>query len=244
MRALTLDSTLGSAHATLAVVRENYDWDWVGAEQEFQHAIALDPNYATAHQWYAEFLSSLGRFESALVEAERAVTLDPLSRVISADKAGVLMRGGKYDEAIAELRRTLDVDPGFMPAHNVLGWAYLVKRRYTEAVAQLDTTVRLSGGRTGMGRLAYAYGHLGQRERTLQIIGELSERSRHEYVTPFSLAVAYLGADNKDRAIASLERGAQMRDPNVVSLLLTDPVLDPLRSDPRFGRLLLRIGLK
>jgi tetratricopeptide (TPR) repeat protein len=243
MRALALDSTLGYAHATLGVVRETYEWDWNGAEQEFRRAIALDPSYATAHQWYAEYLSSLGRLEEALAEAERAVTLDPLSRIIRVDKADVLLGSRRYDEAIAELRETLALDPDFVQAHIILGQTYLAKGMLAEAVTELETVARLSGRHAGLGRLACAYALSGQRDKARELIRELTERSRHEYVSPYHFAIAYACLGDKEQALAWLERMADTREPSVPSLG-TDPYWDPLRSDPRFTRLLKRVGLQ
>ena len=242
LRALALDSTLAYAHATLGVVRGLYEWDWRGAERDFRRAITLDPSYATAHQWYAEYLSSLGRHQEALAEAERAATLDPLSRVISVDKAGVLIRARRYDEAVTELRSTLDFDPSFPPAHNYLAWAYLVKKMHVEAVAEAETAVRMGGRSFGMGRLAYAYALSGQRDSALQVIRQLTDRLRHENVASFQFALAYLGLGETDQAFAWLEKSAEMREPSLV-LSILDPLFDSLRGDPRFTRLLIKMGL-
>jgi serine/threonine protein kinase/tetratricopeptide (TPR) repeat protein len=244
LRALALDSTLGYAYATLGVVQEAYEWDWRGAERDFRRAITLDPNYATAHQWYAEYLSSLGRHREAHAEADRSVTLDPLSSVIRVDKAGVLIRGRRYDEAIAELRATLDMDPSFVPAHNYLGWAYLAKGMLAEAVAQQDTTVRMTGRTFGMGRLACAYALSGQRDSALRVLRELTDRSQREYVASFQFALAYLGLGDRDQALDWLEKSAELHEPSLFFSIRTDPLFDSLRADPRFQRLLVRMGLK
>jgi serine/threonine protein kinase len=244
MRALALDSTLGSVHTTLGAIRQSYEWDWNGAEQSFRRAIALDPSYATAHQWYGEYLSSLGRHQEALAEADSAVALDPLSSVIRTDKGGDLVRARRYDAAIAELRATIDVDPSFVPGHNYLGWAYLAKGMRAAAVAELDTTVRLSGRGLGMGRLAFAYAASGKRDSALRIIRELTDRSRHEYVASFQFALAYAGLGDRERALAWLEKSAELREPFLVSSILTEPLFDSLRSDPRFAQLRTRMGLK
>jgi tetratricopeptide (TPR) repeat protein len=242
-RALALDSTLGNAHAALAIVREKYEWDWRGAERELQRAIALDPGYATAHQWYAEYLSLVGRVEEALAEADRAVALDPLSPIIRVDRASALIRGRRYDAAIDELRRTIQTDPDFGPAHNILGWAYLANGMMAEAVTELRTALRITEGRNGMGRLAQAYGLTGQLDSALAVIGRLAERSRREYVPPYTIALGYAGLGDVDRALDWLERSAEVRDSNIALYLLTDPLLDRLRPDPRFKRLLRRVGL-
>jgi serine/threonine protein kinase/tetratricopeptide (TPR) repeat protein len=244
VRALALDSTLGSAHTTLGAIRQSYEWDWSGAEQSFRRAIALDPRYATAHQWYGEYLSSLGRHQEALAEADSAVALDPLSSIIRTDKGGDLIRGRRYDAAIAELRTTIDVDPSFVPGHNYLGWAYLAKGMRAAAVAELDTTVRLSGRGLGMGRLAFAYAASGKRDSALRIIRELTDRSRHEYVASFQFALAYAGLGDREQALAWLEKSAELREPFLVSSILTEPLFDSLRSDPRFAQLRIRMGLK
>jgi tetratricopeptide (TPR) repeat protein len=242
-RALALDSTLGYAHATLGLIQQS-EWDWRGAEQSFRRAIAIDPSYATAHQWYAEYLSALGRHREALAEADTAVALDPLSSIIRTDKGGDLVRARRYDAAIAVLRAAIDVDPGFAALHNYLGWAYSAKGMYAEAVAESDTTARLSRRRLGMGRLAYTYALSGKRDSALQIIRELSDRSRHEYVPSFQFVMAYTGLGDRVQAFRWLNKAVDMREPFPGSAMLTDPLLDSLRSDPQYGRLLARMGLK
>ena len=111
LKALQLDDTLAEAHSSLALIAENYDYDWQTAEKEFKRAIQLDPGYATAHQWYAEYLSWMGRFEEALVESEKARQLDPLSMIIAADHANILYYARQYDRALAQSRAVLDMDP-------------------------------------------------------------------------------------------------------------------------------------
>jgi TolB-like protein/Tfp pilus assembly protein PilF len=243
LRALALDSTLGSAHAALALVREQYEWDWAGAEREFRRAIALEPGYATAHQWYAEYLSAMGKGNQAMVEADRAVALDPLSPVIRVDRAGALIRSRHYDEAIAQLRGTLELVPEFLPTRNFLGWAYLAKGMTAEALPELEAAVQLSGGRYARGRLAHAYALAGRRDTALALLGHQRELYEREYASPYSMVLGYTGLDDHQRALEWLERAADQHDPNIALNLLTDPLLDRLRPNPRFKGLLRRMGL-
>jgi TolB-like protein len=244
LRALALDSTLGNAHATLGVVRAEYEYDWLEAERELRRAIALDSGYATAHQWYAEFLSSMGgRDAEARREAGRAVALDPLSSIVQVDQAVTLARGRHLDEAIDVLRRVLETNPGFLHAHNTLGWVYAGAGRLQEAAAELETAVRASNGRSGYGRLAWVYGRLGRTDSALAITRSLIERFRREQVFPYAVALGYAGVGDRDRALDWLERAADAHDPNIALFLGTDPLLDSLRGEPRFQRLLRRIGL-
>jgi TolB-like protein/Flp pilus assembly protein TadD len=243
LRALALDSTLGQAVAVLARVRMEYDWDWRGAEGEYRRALALAPSYPTGHELYAIYLSLLGRHEEALAEIERARALDPLSRIIGSMKGVLLDLSRRHDEAIAQFRRTLELDPDFAHAHLGLGLAYLTKGMRAEGIAELETAVRLTGRRTYTGELAYAYAASGQRGRALALARELEDRSRREYVSPVTVALAYTGLGDKDGAFRWLERAADLRDPGVL-VLRVEPLFDPLRSDPRFTRLLTRVGLQ
>jgi len=244
LRALALDSTLGNAHAALGVVREVYEYDWAGAERELRRAIALDPNYATGHQWYAEYLSTVGRDAEARGEAERAVALDPLSSIVRVDQALTLARGRHLDEAITVLRRVVETNPDFVVARNQLGWVYLGAGRLKEAVAELETAVRMSNGRSGTGRLAYAYGQTGRTDSALALTRVLSERYRRESVFPYGVAIGYAGMGDRERALEWLERAVDEHDPNVALYLRIDPLLDSLRDHPRFKRLLRRVGLE
>jgi eukaryotic-like serine/threonine-protein kinase len=242
LRALALDSTLGNAHATLGVVREMYAYDWAGAERELRRAVALAPAYATGHQWYAEYLSAVGRDAEARREAERAVALDPLSPIIRVDQALALARGGHLDEAIAVLQRVVEANPDFLAARNQLGWVFLCAGRLPEAVAQLEAAVRMSNRRSGAGRLAFAYGRLGRPDSALVLTRVLVERYRRESVFPYSVAIAYAGVGDRERALEWLTRAVDEHDPNIPLYLRIDPLLDSLRSDARFQRLLRRVG--
>jgi eukaryotic-like serine/threonine-protein kinase len=170
--------------------------------------------------------------------------------MINTSEGDVLYYSRRYDEAIAQLRRTLDLDPDFVPAHVTLGETYLAKAMYAEAVAELETVARLTGGRDWVDLLAYAYALAGQPDRAREIVRELTERSRREHRhsrccerTASTSAITSLALADTDQALASLERMADVHNP-VLVFLLPQPLLDPLRSDPRFTRLLKRVGLE
>src|SRR5437773_32374 len=141
IKALELDDTLGEAHTSLAYSLINYDWDWRSAEREYQRAIQLDPNYATAHQWYAECLSMLGRHSEAIAEIKKAHELDPLSLIINQGVGGKYLYARRYDEAMAQFQRTLELYPHFPPTHQRLGWCYAKKGMYDEAIAEMQKAV-------------------------------------------------------------------------------------------------------
>jgi tetratricopeptide (TPR) repeat protein len=243
LRALALDSTLGQAHAALGSVRANAEWDWKGAEREYRRAIALAPSYPTAHQWYAEYLNTIGSNTEALAEIERALAFDPLSRVIGVVKGRLLLASRRYDEGIAQLRRTLDLDPNFARAHFWLGQAYLAKGSRAEALTELEQAKRL--GQRAEGLLAYTYAVSGQRDRALALVRELIPRAEREYVSPYLVGIAFIGLSEKNLALKWLTRAADARDPVTgPANWLSDPLLDPLRSDPQFTQLLTRMGLK
>ena len=242
MTALEIDDTLAEARTSLAFVKERYEWDFTGAEKEFKRAIELNPNYATAHQWYGESLSSMGRHQEAIAENKRAQELDPLALIINVALGARFYLARQYDEAVRQLLKTLELDPNFPRVHFRLGLTYVQKGMYREAVAELQKTVELSGRDSiYVASLAYVYGMSGQKAEALKLLDELKQRSNREYVSPYYMAFAYVGLGEKDQAFAWLERACQERD-FWLRLLKVDPVWDSLRSDPRFADILRRIG--
>ncbi len=242
-KALELDDTLGEAHNALATVKADYDWDWPGAEREFRRATELNPGYATAHQWYGELLSELGRNEEALAEIKQAQQLDPLSLIINTVSGAILQRAGRVDLAIEQLRKTLEIDPNFAQAHWDLGDAYVRKGAFAEAIAEFQRAITLSPNITWYkGALGHAYARAGKSAEARKLLDELKEHSRRSYVSWWDFAAIYAGLGEKDQALASLEKAYEQRDNRMVELRV-DPLLDPLRSDPRFADLLRRIGL-
>jgi TolB-like protein/tetratricopeptide (TPR) repeat protein len=244
MRALEIDESLAEAHATLALVRTVFDWDWAGAEREFERAIDLSPSYATARCWYALHLMWMGRMDESLTEMEAARELDPLSLVIARNLAQICIFARRYDQAIDVLRRTLEMDPTFPVAHVLLGEAYAHKSMKDEAVAEFLKEKRLSEGFSpGVDtRIGSAYVRLGMRKEAEEVMRELAEHASKEYVKPSDLAEVLFSLGENDRAFECLEQAVEQRDKGVLGLRVY-PVYDDVRSDPRFAALLARMGL-
>jgi TolB-like protein/tetratricopeptide (TPR) repeat protein len=244
LKALAIAPALAEAHVSLAHIKGNYEWDWTGAEQEWHQAISLDPDYATAHQWYAvHYLTPTGRLEEARREARRAQQLDPLSPVFNAFVGATLLFSRRPDEAIEECRKTIDLYPEFGVGHWYLGRAYLQKGRRPEAVAELSEAVRLSGGSPLMlGTLASAHAAAGEARQARQIVDELVRLRRDHYASAVSLAVAHAALGDREEALRWLDEAAAERAFHLVYLTVW-PELDGLRAEPRFAAMVRRVGL-
>ena len=241
VKALELDDTLGEAHASLAYSLINYDWDWRNAEREYERAIQLNPNYATAHQWYAECLSILGHHSEAIAEIKRAQELDPLSLIINQGVGGKYLYARRYDEAMTQFQRTLELYPQFGPTHERLGWCYAQKHVYDEAIAEMQRAVELSGNSTQMiAALGYAYAAAGRRDTAQGIITELERRSKESYVDEYCVATIFAALGRKDEAFDSLNKACAERS-YWMPYIKTDFQLDNLRSDSRFDALVQRV---
>jgi TolB-like protein/DNA-binding winged helix-turn-helix (wHTH) protein/Flp pilus assembly protein TadD len=241
IKALELDNSLGEAHTSLAFCLDGFDWNFEDAGKEFQHAIDLNPSYATAHHWYAWHLSLFGRYDEAIAEMRKAESLDPLSLIINSDLAELLLIAHSYDESIRQSLKVIEMDPDFALAHNQLGQAYLQKKMHAQAVAELQKAVQLSGASpTCMANLARAYVASGKPGEAVKLLNDLKKRSNSTYSNAPEIAAIYAALGDKDLAMNWLEKGYEERfNPGV----LLRPGFDPLRSDPRFQDLLRRIGL-
>ncbi|MGH9752968.1 MAG: tetratricopeptide repeat protein, partial [Blastocatellia bacterium] len=181
-RALEIDDMLAEARTSLAFVRAWYDWDWPAAESEFHRALELNPNYATAHHWYALFLMAMERADEAIEEIKRAHEIDPLSLPINRDVGLVYHRARLYDRAIEQYLKTIELDPGFWSARQHLGWAYEQKAMYEEAIAEFNQAIASVGDRRKLrAELAHVYAVSGRREEAEKAIGKLKEQSTHPY---------------------------------------------------------------
>ena len=240
-KALELDDSLGEAHTSLAFCLGFFEWQWEAAEKQYLQAMALNPSYATAHQWYALQLTLLRRFDEAIVEIRKAESLDPLSLVIAADVADVLFAASRYEEAINQSRKLIEMDPNFAIGHFELGQALVQTKQYDLAITELEKAKELSGGDTTcLAILAYAYAASGKPEKAIELLNELQQRPNHHFSYASAEALIYASLNNKDRAMASLQQAYEDR---FDALALRSPAFDSLRSDPRFRALEQRIGL-
>src|SRR5713101_4933911 len=234
-KALEIDDTIAAAHTSLAYIEHRFDWDWRGAEKEFKRAIELNPNYATAHQWYAFFLATMGRMDEAIAEAKLAQQIDPLSLVMNAALGRVYHFARQYDRAIDQFRKTIEMDPNFASAHFDIAASYVEKRMYTEAIAEYQKVLAISGRNlTYLSELGWAHARAGNTLEAMKILNQLKEISRQSYVPPFAFAFIYIGLGDKDHAFTWLEKDYEQRD-NTMVFLKAEPIFDPLRSDPRFA---------
>src|SRR5213593_4427818 len=237
-KALELDDTLAEARTSLALAIWLYDFNSSQAIKEFQRAIELNPNYAIAHQQYGNnTLSALGRFDEAIVEGERAVELDPLSLVINTDLGSDYYYARRYDEAIAQLRKTLEMDPGFYIAHLVLGQVLDAKGARDAAIVECQKARALNDDPSVLGTLGRAYGLSGNKMEAEKILDQLKKLSNERYVSAYSFALVYLGLGKKEEALRWLEQSYQDRAGSDIGFIRVDPLLDPLRGDPRFEAL-------
>ncbi len=240
-RALALDSTLAEAHAALALIVQNHDWDWQAAEREFRQAIALNPNYATAHHWYAEHLMWRGRFDEALQESERALLLDPLSLIIAADNGAILYYARQYDRAIRRFRSVRAVDPTLSRAHLLVS-VYADHGMLDQALAEEERWRPVVPAPIHWSALAYIYGRNGRTEEARHAIQELARTSKGEPLQARVFAWSYAGLGDREQTLAWLEKAYAEHSGELVTLKVS-PAYDFLRTDPRFQQLLERVGL-
>lgn len=244
LKALQLDNSLAEAHTALALITENYDWDWQTAEKEYRLAIQLDPNYPTAHHWYAECLMWQGRFNEAFAESERARQLDPLSLIIATDHGAILHYSRQNSSAIQEFRTILVINPGLGRARALLLYSYLSDSQFDKALNDIDKWRRTDKS-PGMWVLqAYVYSRTGKLRQARELVAQFEKadvQHSHDPTWVPSEILAGLAVGDKDQAFAALQRAFLERS-NTLTGLKVDPIYDPLRSDPRFKDLLRRVG--
>jgi TolB-like protein/Flp pilus assembly protein TadD len=237
LKALSIEPNLGEAHAALARSRM-FDWDWEGAEESFKLALDLNPNYATARHLYAIYLRNMRRFDESLAESMKAEELDPTSASRKSTIGGTLYCARHYDEAIAELCQALELDSNNGVAHYYLGRVYVQKGMYEEATAEYERTISLFGERLELlAHLGHIYALSGRREDAQKVLSQLEQLSNKDYVPSYFKALIYIGFDEKEQAFNWLEKSYREYDLNLM-FLGVDPMLDSLREDARFKRLL------
>jgi len=244
MKALELNDSLPEAHNALAFAKHSFDWDWAGAEQVYQRAIALNPNFATARHWHGLYLGMLGRVDEALAEMRRAQRLNPLSIIIRTHLGLMLHCGRRYDEAIEQLWQTLEMEPDFAAAHYFLGWAYEQKGMYEETITHLQKALIVSPDSPDrVGALGHARAVFKTKGYARKALEELHKLAQRRFVSAYDFAIVYVGMGETDQAFQWLERACEERSFSMIMSLKADPRLDRLRPDPRFQHLLRRVGL-
>ncbi len=240
-RALEIDPTLAEAHASLALVATNYDWNWAEGEQQYLKAIALNPNYAVAHAWYGEYLAFMGQFDKGVAENARAQELDPLSPFIQSDAAKIFSLSRQYNRAMAQAKRVLELDPTFTRGHFELAGAYMWLGRGADAVTEIDSAHLANDDPWVIASRATAYAAAGRKGDARALFNRLLDMSARTYLSPQILGRAAIVAGERDQAFAWLNRMCDERAPGPIALNV-DPTFDPLRGDPRFDALLRRVG--
>jgi serine/threonine protein kinase/TolB-like protein/Tfp pilus assembly protein PilF len=241
LKALALDDKLAEAHASIGQIASYYDYDFATAEREYRRAVELNPNYPTAHQWLAEHLSSMRRFDEALVEIRRALDLDPFSMIMNRIYADILLDQRRFDEAIQQYQKTLELDPNLPIAHYFLARAYEGKGMYDQAVAEYSKTQELNKQPPEVTkRFQEIYARSGWKAYVQANLDQLLQSPPGAQLPPFVVATFYARLDRKDEAIKWLEKGYEERDFRMTLLNVTWE-LDGLRSDPRFKDLLQRM---
>ena len=242
-RSLELEPRMSEGRLALADVRRMLEWDWRGAERDYVEAIALNPSQENAHRGYATMLAALGRYTEALREIDRAVELDPLCLVVGTSAAFVRYLAGDYDGALAHCRRTTDIDPQYLPARRLVGAVYLQIGRTEDAVAVLDAAhAEASHDPVYAASLSSARALAGDAAGAALLVAAIPRLGATRYLSHYHLALAHVGIGEWDAAFAALEQAVVDSDPALVYLAV-EPRFEPIRSDPRYGRLLDLLGL-
>jgi eukaryotic-like serine/threonine-protein kinase len=244
LKALELDDSLSEVHVSLGFIKSDYTWDWSGAEKEFQRAIALNPNYATAHQWYGYALWRTGKFEESIAEHRRALELDPLSLPVNRNLGLAYYLARQYDLAIEQLRKTREMDPGFVLTREYISLAYLEKGMYKESMAICEEAAQpLSASPYAISALGYVYAVCGKNAEAQEVCDRLKRLSDQKYISSRFLASIYAGLGEKDQALDSLTAAYEDHSLQIGPGIIADPTYDSLRAERRFQDLLRRMGL-
>jgi tetratricopeptide (TPR) repeat protein len=242
LKALQLDNSLAEPHASLGMVYFYYEWNWSSAEHEFQRAVELNPNYVLAHSWYALNLGAMGRYDEALSHVRRAQELDSLSLEINTVVGRIYYFCRHYERSIDAYRKVIDLDPHYARAHTRLGMTLAAGGALEDAIHEFEESQRLSPCDPYVaGLLGYAHALSGSTRKARKLLEELSDPARR-YVPASSVALIWIGLRKPDQALEWLAKAYQGRSTDMV-YLKSEPLLDPVRSDPRFAALLLQMGL-
>jgi DNA-binding winged helix-turn-helix (wHTH) protein/Flp pilus assembly protein TadD len=243
LKALDFDDSLAEPHASLGMVYFYYEWKWPEAEREFQRAIALNSNYILGHSWYALNLGAMGRYDEAFEQVHCAQQLDPLSLEINTVVGRILYFSRQYDQSINAYRKAIDLNPYYARAHTRLGMAYAAIGAFGNAIREFEESQRLSGPDPNLeGLLGYAQARSGNTGKARRLLRDLIQHPRRGHVPAFSMALIWIGFGERDQALECLAKSYQDRSTDLV-YSKTEPLLDPVRSDPRFAALLQEMRL-
>ena len=237
LEALEMDNSLAEAHATLAFAHFYYDWNGTDAEKEFVTALQQDPNYAMAHSWHGFNLSVMGRYSEAIREEKLAQAADPLSAIIGTNAGWVYFLARQNEQAVRVLQKVIEIDPNFPRAHFRLGNVYEDEGDYNRAISEYENAVRLSEGDAYyQASLGHAFAMSGKIAGAKKILKHLEELSARKYIPPYAIALIYIGLSDKKRGLDWLEKASQDRSTSM-AYLKVDPVMNRLRTEPRFAAL-------
>lgn len=243
-KALEMDADLSEAHTSLAFIETYYDFDWLEAEREFKKSIELNPNYATAHHWYALLLSLKGEYDRAIEEIKRAQELDPLSIIINTNVGWIYYFARQYENAIDQFQKTLEMDPNFAVTHLRLGRTHIQKGSFEKGIEELQRAVSLSPESTEiLAALGHAYAVSGKNEEARKIIEDLNRLERNKYVSSYDKALIHIGLEEQEKAFEYLNK-AFLEKSSYLTYIKVDPKVDSLRSEPRFKELLGKMNLQ
>jgi tetratricopeptide (TPR) repeat protein len=241
-KALSLDKNLAEAHASLGEMLMWYYYDWTRAGSELDHALELNPSYATAHMWRATHNTAHGKFNEALTDVRRAVELDPLSMIILTESAKDLYLARRYDEAIDEYQKSFQVDPNFPIAHKGLAEVYVQKGMYDVAITEIEKAIALSKRSTFiLDDLGYIYARAGRKEDAIKVLEDLARLATDEYVPAYGRVLIHTALGDKEAALTWLEKAYEER--SFLVYLNVDPAFDTLRKEERFAAVLGRMSL-
>jgi tetratricopeptide (TPR) repeat protein len=228
----------------LAIVALYLDWDWQGAEKEFKHALELNPSYANAHHWYADYLAVMKRYDEALARKNLALKLEPLVPFLQAHAGLPYYQMRRYDDAIDQFQKALDLEPNLHAAHYYLSWAYINKNMYEDSIEEIKEAIRLSGQSSEyLGLLSYAYSLAGKKSDARRVLEQLNELEKDRFVNPSGFIFAHMGLGDQERAMEYLQNSVESRDYSSLPWHLEDKIFDDLRSNPRFQEIIRKLNL-
>ena len=237
-KALSLDETSSDAVAVLASIKAEYDFDFPSARAEYERAIQLNPNDATARHWFStDCLATTGDHVSELAEMQRAAELDPLSLVINTNLGNAYLHNNRLDEAIAQFGKAIEMDPNFYFAQWSYGLALMLQKKIPEAIAQFEKATSITDDPIPLGMLGLGYGVNGRKDDAQKILVRLLESRAQRFTPAYSLALVCLGLGDQDQAINWLEESYREHDGNNIAAIRIDPSLAPLHGNPRFKAL-------